>query len=78
MSATIRLPDGIEATVTDAMQWQCADAETLALLETQLPAVDRGGSDPNPPLTLATAAAEKLGAEITRFDDTECDEGKVY
>jgi hypothetical protein len=78
MRATIRLPGGIEATVTDAQQWQCADAPTRELLEAQFPPVDRGGDDPNPPLTLAGEAAEKLGGEITRFDDTECEEGKVY
>lgn len=67
MSATIRLPHGVEATV-DGYAWSCADPAILELLNTTLRPGGPGGEDPHPDLTLAREAARRFGGAVVRFD----------
>lgn len=72
MAATIRFPDGLEATLLDEEgTWVCADKEMEELfhLQTRHHIAWRGGASPVAPIKyLAIAMAEILEAEIIHLD----------
>lgn len=73
MSATIRLPSGLEATAAD-YAWRCADSVIERLLNTTIDPDGPGGEDPNPDYTLAQRAVRRFGGEVIAFDPTLEDE----
>ena len=68
---------GVTATITD-YAWRCDDAEVLGALNSLLDPNGAGGQDPNPDYNAARIAAETLGGEIARYDETEYKEGVIY
>lgn len=76
MSATIQIGP-FEATI-DGWEWTCEDDTLQRLLNTMLDPYGPSGADPNPDLTAAQEAVERLGGKIIRYDPTEYDPGVVY
>lgn len=76
MPATIRIGSN-EATITD-FQWTSSNKSLEALLNAYLDTSGPSGSDPNPDLTAAQAAVNRLGGQIISYENMPYEEGRVY
>jgi len=76
MTATIRIL-GQEATIT-GYRWASADAALAAMLNARLDPDGPAGSDPNPDLNAARAAAEAFKGELVSYDETPFDPEAIY
>lgn len=76
MAATIKLPNGIEATV-DKYKWT-SDTPKIAQTFTNLLPPTPATSDPNPDLTAAQAIVDRFGGKVVRFDETPFDPKVIY
>jgi hypothetical protein len=77
MSASIKLPFDVEATLTDGI-WTCADAEMQELLQRTFPLWKRSGADPNPERTAAEFAVSLFGGAVVSVDPIVFDPTVVY
>lgn len=59
-------------------KWSGDNNVLVSLLNAMLDPAGPSGADPNPDLTAAQAAIDALGGEITRADETEYVEGRIY
>ena len=76
MAATIRLPNGIEATI-DKYKWTSDTSKVAQAFTNLLPPTPRS-FDPNPDLTAAQEIVGRFGGEVLRFDQTPFDPKVIY
>lgn len=76
MSATIQV-NGTKATITD-YQWTSSDEDLMKTLNALLDPRGPSGADPNPDLTAAQAAIDRLGGELIRFDEIDTPPGTIH
>lgn len=76
MTATIRIL-GQEATIA-GYRWTGADASLVAMLNAMLDPDGPAGSDPNPDLNAARAAAEAFKGEVLSYEETPFDPEAIY
>jgi hypothetical protein len=76
MAATIRLPNGMEATI-DKYKWSSGTPKIARMFTNLLPPTPRS-FDPNPDLTAAQAIVDRLGGEVVRFDQVPFDPKVIY
>lgn len=77
MSATIRMPTGEEATITD-YKWSSENKTLEDALNLMLDPDSVSGSDPNPDHTAALEVVDQFGAELIRFDEVDYDPMLIY
>jgi hypothetical protein len=77
MTATITIL-GDTATI-DSYRWSCpANPLTEAMLNARLDPDGPAGSDPNPDLNAARAAAEAFGGQVISYQETAFDPEAIY
>jgi hypothetical protein len=76
MAATVRLSNGIEATI-DKYKWTSDTPKVAEAFTNLLPLVPRS-FDPNPDLTAAQEIADRLGGKVVSFDEAPFDPKVVY
>jgi hypothetical protein len=76
MAATIRLPNGIEATISK-YKWTSDTPRIAQAFANLLPPAPRS-FDPNPDLTAAQEIVDRFGGAVLRFDEIPFDPKVIY
>jgi len=76
MSATVII--GGERATIDGYEWTSDNQALEDLLNAMLDPLGPSGADPNPSLTAARSAVDRLSGEVVIFDKPEFDPEAVY